>query len=48
MGSFSMRAGRPRSREGEAQKPSRQAKADAEGGHRAGAGGSIFFYYEHR
>ncbi len=36
-----MRAGRPRSQEGESQKPSGQAKADAVGGHRAG--GSIFF-----
>ena len=32
MGSFSMRAGRPRSQEGESQKPSRKAKADAVGG----------------
>ena len=43
-----MRAGRPRSQEGESQKPSRKAKADAVGEHRAGAGGSIFFCYEHR
>ena len=33
--------------EGESQKPSRQAKADAVGGSRVGAGESIFFY-EHR
>ena len=33
--------------EGESQKPSRQAKADAAGGSRVGAGESIFFY-EHR
>ena len=44
-----MRAGRPRSQdnhsplEGESQKPSRQAKADAVGGNRAGAGDRYFF-----
>ena len=46
MGSFSMRAGRPRSQEGESQKSSRQAKANAGGGGGAGPpsrGIDIFF-----